>query len=126
MSDATTPMPDSAPTSSMPSASNDTVLAAVATIPLIGLIIYYAMPDAGDLVKFYAKQSIGLLILSIAVSIVSFVVGLIPFLGWVISFFISLLGLVVFILWLVLLVNALQGNKYRLPYLADFTDQLIK
>src|SRR5690606_13724959 len=122
--DATTPMPAAQPQPS--GAQNDNVLAAVATIPVVGLIIYFAMSDASDFVKFYAKQSIGLLIVWIGISIVSFVIGFIPFLGWIISFFLGLLSLALIIVWLVLLINALQGNRFRLPVLADFTDQLIK
>lgn len=125
MSDATSPMPAAqpAPTSS---AQNDNVMAAVATIPVVGLIIYFAMADASEFVKFYAKQSIGLLIIGIALSVVGFVVGFIPFLGWIISLLLGLLNLGIFIAWLVLLINALQGNRFRLPVVADMTDQLIK
>ncbi len=121
MSDASTP----APVSSAP--SNDNVMAAVATIPLVGLIIYFAMKDSSEFVRFYAKQSIGLLILEIVVWIVTAVIGVIPFLGWVIG---PILGMVanlgILAIWLILLINALQGKKYRLPLLADALDQYIK
>jgi len=119
-------MSDASPMPASTSASNDNVMAAVATLPLIGLIIYFAMPTASDFVKFYAKQSIGLLVAWIVLGIIGFVVGLIPFLGWIISFFVSLLSLALVILWLVLLINALQGNRFRLPVVADMVDQLIK
>ena len=122
MYDATSPMPAAQPAS----AQNDNVMAAVATIPLVGLIIYFAMSDASDFVKFYAKQSIGLLLIGIIITIVSFVIGFIPFLGWIISLLLGILNLGLFIAWLVLLINALQGNRFRLPVVADLTDQLIK
>jgi len=119
MSDATT-------STQAPSVDNDKVMAAVATIPLVGLIIYFAMKDASEFVKFYAKQSIGLLIISVVITVISIVVGFIPYIGWLISCVISLLSFGLFIVWLVLLINALQGNKFRLPVVADLVDQFIK
>lgn len=122
MSDANTQ-----PVAPAPSAqSNDNVMAAVATIPLVGLIIYFAMQDASDLVKFYAKQSIGLLLVSIVVSVINFVVLFIPYIGGLLSCVTSLLSLGVFALWLILAINAFQGKKFRLPVVADLVDQFIK
>lgn len=118
MSDATTPAPAAT--------SNDNVMAAVATIPLVGLIIYFAMKDSSDLVKFYAKQSIGLLILSIAFSVVSFVAVFIPYVGGLLSCVLSLASLAVFVLWLVMLINALQGKKFRTPGMSDMLDNMFK
>ncbi len=115
-----------ATTSQAPSMDNDKVMAAVATIPLVGLIMYFAMKDASDLVKFYAKQSIGLLVVSIAISIISFILAFVPFLNLITSCLSLILALALMGIWLVLLINALQGNKYRLPVLADLVDQYIK
>ena len=121
MSDASTqPAVSSAP-------SNDNVMAAVATIPLVGLIIYYGMKDASEFVKFYAKQSIGLLVLEIAVWIVTMVIGVIPFVGWVVGPILGMVAnLALVVVWVMLLINALQGKKYRLPLVADAVDQYIK
>jgi uncharacterized membrane protein len=107
------------------SQDNDKVMAAVATIPLVGLIMYYGMKDLSPLAKFYAKQSIGLLIVSILVSVVSLVLGFIPFLG-IITCFSPLLSLALLVAWIILVVKALQGEEYRLPVLADMVDQLVK
>jgi uncharacterized membrane protein len=116
-------------------ASNDTVMAAVATIPVVGLIIYFAMKDAGDLVKFYAKQSIGLLLVSIALTVLSIilgiVIGMLPYemalgLGIVTSCASLIVSFVPFILWIILLINALQGKKFRTPVMSDMLDQILK
>jgi len=98
--------------------SDDKVLAAVATIPLVGLIIYYAMPDASDMVKHYAKQSNALLAINLITMVLSFTIILA-----VISLPLSLLA---FILWVVLLVKALQGEKYTLPVVGEYFDKLLK
>lgn len=102
------------------SAGDDKVLAAVATIPLVGLIIFYAMPDASDMVKHYAKQSNAVL----AANIVNMVVGLIPVLGWMVAL---ILPFVTFVMWILLFIKALQGEeKYMLPVVGEYFDKLLK
>ncbi|HRN86845.1 MAG TPA: hypothetical protein PK863_06000 [Candidatus Dojkabacteria bacterium] len=98
--------------------SDDKVLAAVATIPLVGLIIYYAMPDASDMVKHYAKQSNALL----AINLITMVLGF-TFILAILSLPLSLLA---FVLWVLLLVKALQGEKYTLPVVGEYFDKLLK
>lgn len=108
--------------------TDDNVLAAVATIPVVGLIIYFAMPEASEFVKHYAKQSVVILALSIIESIL-WVVGTIlttVFIGVFILCIAGIVGLVVFALWVFLLINALQGKKYSIPVLSDMVDQVIK
>jgi uncharacterized membrane protein len=102
------------------SKQDDTMLAALATLPLVGLIIYFAMADASAYVKNYAKQSMGLL----AIWLVAVVLGFIPILGWILSCVLGIVGLVA---WLMLLINALQGNQtFKLPVLGDLVDGILK
>ncbi len=101
------------------SAGDDKILAAVATIPLVGLIIYYAMPDASDMVKHYAKQSNAVL----AVNLVSMLLGVTIFLA-ILSPFVSLLG---FVMWVLLFIKALQGeDKYTLPVIGEYFNNFLK
>jgi len=94
------------------SVSDDKVLAAVATIPLVGLIIFYAMPDASAVVKHYAKQS--------NVILLSNIIGMVPFLGWIV-------WLVGFVMWILLFVKALQGDeKFMVPVVGEYFDKLLK
>jgi len=99
---------------------DETLMAALATLPLVGLVIYFAMSDASAFVKNYAKQSVGLL----GLWVVAVALGFIPFLGWILSCVIGIVGLVA---WLMLLINALQGNQsYKLPVLGEQMDKLLK
>jgi uncharacterized membrane protein len=94
------------------SVSDDKVLAAVATIPLVGLIIFYAMPDATAVVKHYAKQSNVILLANI--------IGMVPVLGWIV-------WLVGFVMWILLFVKALQGDeKFMVPVVGEYFDKLLK
>lgn len=102
------------------SVSDDKVLAAVATIPLVGLIIYYAMPDASAMVKNYAKQSNAVL----AANLLIMVIGVVPVLGWALA---PLLSIVPLIMWVILFIKALQGDeKYLLPVVGEYFDKLLK
>lgn len=104
-------------------ANNDTVMAAIATVPLIGLIMYFAMSDSSDFVKHYAKQGTGLFVIAIVITVLSFVLAFIPFIGWCASF---LLWIGMFVAWLMLVINALQGKKYSLPVVTDLVNSVLK
>jgi uncharacterized membrane protein len=95
--------------------NNDNVMAAVASLPLVGLIMFYAMPDASAMVKNYAKQSNVLLAVHILGVVLTFVV-----IG-------PLFTCVALILQIILIVKALQGDaSYKLPLVGEFFDGLMK
>ena len=103
--------------------SNDKVLAAVATIPVVGLIMFYAMKDASPIVKHYAKQSNAVLALEV-VSMIVGVVGSIIIVGACVGFLISI---VAFVAWIMLLIKALNNDeKYVLPVVGEYFDKLLK
>lgn len=103
--------------------SDDKILAAVATMPIIGLILFYAMPNASPIVKNYAKQSNALLAFNILVFIVSIILGFIPFVQCIVPLF----GLLPFVAWILLLIKALNNvPDYKLPVIGDFFDKLLK
>jgi uncharacterized membrane protein len=105
------------------SASDDKVMAAVATIPLVGLILFYAMKDASPMVKNYAKQSNYLLALNVVVFVLSMILAFIPVLGCISP----ILYLVPLAAWILLLVKALQEvPDYKLPVLGEWFDKLLK
>ncbi len=105
--------------------SDDKVMAAVATLPLVGLIIYYAMPDASAIVKHYAKQSNAVLALSVVSFIISMILSfIIPVIGSCIGFVISIVPTVA---WIMLLIKALNNvADYKLPVVGEYFDKLIK
>ncbi len=120
-------MSDAAQQPSVPVTNNDNVMAAVATIPLVGLIIYFAMKDSSDLVKFYAKQATGLTLVYAILFVVQIFVSIIPLgLGAILGCGLWIVEIVLFVVWLVMFIYAFQGKKYRVPVLADAVDQLLK
>lgn len=102
------------------SQSNDKVMAVVASIPVVGLIMFFAMKDASPLVKNYAKQSNAVLALEVISTIIS---AILPFIGWVVGF---VLGTIALIAWIMLAVNAYGEKMYKLPVIGNFFDGLLK
>ncbi len=95
--------------------SNDKLLAIVATFPLVGLIMFYAMKDASPIVKHYAKQSNALFALYLLASVLTTVV-------------IGCLFYPVAVVFQVLLIikAANMEPDYKLPVIGEFFDGLMK
>lgn len=97
---------------SQSSASNDKVMAALSAIPLVGIIVFFAMKDASPYVKNYARQGGVLFIFSLLAIIppVALCVGPIELVAVVI-----------------LLIKALQGDEtFELPVVGDLGKQIFK
>ncbi len=86
-------------------------------------LIFLLIEQENKFVRFHAVQSIvtfgSITIVSIALSII----GLIPYLGVVFDIANWILGLLAFVLWIVLMVKAVQGTKYKLPWAGDFAEK---
>jgi uncharacterized membrane protein len=67
-------------------------------------------------IRFHAWQSIFLGIAWIAISII----GIIPILGWLI-FGVGML--VLFVAWIIVLLKALKGERYKLPFIGDLAEK---
>lgn len=110
-------------TSTPKSESNDKVMAALATLPLVGLIMFYAMKDASPMVKHYAKQSNALLAIQVVAMVVTIVLGTV-IIGACLGPIISLVG---FAGWVLLLIKALNEDpNYVLPVIGEYFDKMLK
>lgn len=72
-------------------------------------------------VKFHVKQSILVLIASIAVSVIG---GIIPIIGWFLI--VPLGGIACFVLWVIGIINAANGEKKELPVIGKYAEQFLK
>lgn len=85
-------------------------------------VIFLLVEKKSAFVRFHAMQSTiffgGILIINIVLSYVY-----IPVLGGLAS---MVVGLVALIGWIVLIVKALQGEKYKLPYIGDLAEEQLK
>jgi uncharacterized membrane protein len=79
-------------------------------------------------VRFHSIQSLLLwvaaILIAIALKLGGLLVFMIPVVGPLVLVLISVfLGLAAFVVWLVLVVKALQGERFKLPALGDFAEQ---
>jgi uncharacterized membrane protein len=95
--------------------NNAGALAYVTIIPAI-IFLVAAPYNTNPYIKFHAWQNIFLCIAWIAIS----VIGVIPILGWLI-FVVGSIALV--IVWVLCLVNALQGKKFKVPFIGDLAEK---
>lgn len=99
--------------------SNSKIIAIVSYITLIGWIIAMLMRnssnDNSNFVVFHLRQSLGLALISVALSVVLGMIGL-----WTLS---QLLSLGVLILAVIGILNANGGNTNPLPFVGKFFDE---
>ncbi len=86
-------------------------------------LVLLLIEEENKFVRFHAVQSIvtfgSITIVSVALSIL----GLIPYLGVVFNIANGIIGVLAFVLWIVLMVKAVQGTKYKLPWVGDFAEK---
>ena len=83
-------------------------------------IIFLVLEKKSKFVRFHAAQS---LITFVGITVLVIFFGLIPFVGWVIAELIDLAG---FILWILLMYKAYKGEKYKLPWVGDYAEKMVK
>jgi len=119
------------PPVSIPVQRNDNLIAAAAYVTIIPAIFFVlAEPfKRNRFVRFHSFQSIFLaaatIVAAIAMRILYSLFALIPGLGYLLAWLTSavvLLGWV--ILWLVLVVKALQGETFRLPWIGNLAEKM--
>ena len=88
---------------------------------IVGFIIALLAWRKDKYTMFYAKQSLVLFIVAIAVSILSTIVGWIPILGTIIS---VVLQIFMFVLWLLSWIYALSGEEKYVPIFGHYADKI--
>ena len=80
-------------------------------------IVFLIIEPTNKFVRFHAFQSI---IVFGAITVVGIILSSIPVVGFIFGPLISAVG---FILWIVLMVLAVQGKKYKLPWAGDLAEK---
>ena len=94
----------------------------VTLIPAIVFLVV-APYNQNPVVRFHAWQSIFYSVACIVVWIALAIVGLIPFLNLVDLILMPLVGLGLLVLWIILLVNAFNGKRFKLPVIGDLAEK---
>jgi len=85
---------------------------------IIGFIIVLLAQKENKFAMYHAKQSLGLFIAAIVLS----VAAMVPFIGW---FLIGPIGmLVIIVLWVIGMINALTGKATALPLIGSYAEKI--
>ena len=111
----------------------ETVAGALAYCTILPAIFFLLVePYSRDrFVRFHSLQCIGLwlaaLVMGAALRLAGFLLFFVPVLGHLAVLLLSLLSMVVtlgfFVTWVVLIVKALQGERFELPVIGEFAEQ---
>lgn len=102
-------------------------LAYVTIIPAIAFLLVEPFKKSG-FIRFHAFQCIFLaiagLVLGIALKLIFLVLFFVPLLGQWMALLISMvISIGCLILWIVLIVKALQGEMFKLPFIGDLAEK---
>jgi len=101
-------------------------IAIVAHLTLIGLIIAFVMHSSNKtkIGAFYLRQSLGLGLTIIALSIVSMIFLFIPFIGWLIGLLCTIAQIAIVVGWVISLIGAINNEEKEVPALGAFYQKI--
>jgi uncharacterized membrane protein len=103
---------------------SDNGAGAIAYLTVIPAIIFLVMPpyNKSSYVRFHSWQSIFLTIAWIVVFVVLAILGRVPFFGLLIFPIMLILDLGMLILWIVVLVKAINGQRFKIPIIGALAE----
>ncbi|MBA2431304.1 MAG: hypothetical protein H0V56_04220 [Chthoniobacterales bacterium] len=132
MPDPVDPIPPSTPPPPLASESGTSstglpsnVAAALACIPLLGGIIFYALEKNDRFVRFYAMQSIifggAWVVFAIIWNVLYSVLAGIPAIGWLFALILWMIwaawSIGAVIVWVITMIKAFTGTRWDIPYI---------
>ena len=123
-------VPSAAAPASIKSSGTDNIFGAMAYVTFIPAVIFLLMErfKRDRFVRFHSFQSIFLvgagIGLVIAMRLVFVLLSLIPWLGYLMAWLaVAVVSIGWVILWMVLLIKALQGEFFKLPWIGDLAER---
>lgn len=103
---------------------SDNGAGALAYVTFIPAIVFLAMPpyNKSSYVRFHSWQSILLAVAWVVLLIALAILVRIPFLGLIVFPLMILIDLGMFILWLVVVLKALNGQRFKLPIIGAMAE----
>jgi uncharacterized membrane protein len=92
-----------------------------------GIIFLYLEPyNQDEYIRFHARQSIGFSVAWFAIAVVFGVfIAVLPHgLGALLNFILTLIDIALAVFWVFLMYKAYNGERYRIPELADIVDSI--
>jgi uncharacterized membrane protein len=113
------------PEEAMQSGLSENAASGLAYVTIIPAIIFLIIEpfNRNRVVRFHCWQSIFMAIAWVVADVVLMILGRLPFIGWITWFFIPLVGLAFLILWIIVLINAFNGKRFKLPIIGDLAEK---
>ena len=86
-------------------------------------LIFLASEKNDEDIRWHAANSTAVFGGATILSVIFSILSRIPWLGILFAILGWLVGIAVFILWIVLMINAGNGSKFRVPVLTDFAEK---
>lgn len=80
-------------------------------------ILFLVIERRSSYVRFHAYQST---VTFLGLVVLQFVCGFVPLIGWIAS---ALLGVASLVVWVLMMVKAIQGERYKLPIVGDLAEE---
>ncbi len=118
-------MTDQIPPTVTQSGLSDSAAGGLAYVTVIPAIVFLIIEPFNKIpyVRFHSWQSIFLAISWIVIEVGLTVLGRVPGLGLLTFFIGPLVGLCFLILWIVVLINAFNGKRFKVPIIGDFAEK---
>jgi uncharacterized membrane protein len=118
-------MTDQNPSTTTQSGLSDSAAGGLAYVTIIPAIVFLLVEpfNKKPFVRFHAWQSIFLAISWLVIEVGLTVLGRVPGLGLLTLFIGPLVGLCFLILWIIVLINAFNGKRFKVPVIGDFAEK---
>jgi uncharacterized membrane protein len=114
-------VPSVPPQAAAESGLSDNVAGALAYITILPAILFLILADYNKrpFVRFHAFQCIGMAVCAFALG----VIAIIPILGWIIA----IVGdLTLLVCWIMCIIKAYGGEKWKVPIIGNFVENMAK
>jgi uncharacterized membrane protein len=118
-------MPDQIPTTATQAGLSENAASGLAYVTIIPAIVFLIVEpyNRNRTIRFHSWQSIFLAVAWVAVNIALRIILHMPFFGWATIFMWPLVGLAFFILWIVVLIQAFNGKRFKIPVVGDLAEK---
>ncbi|MEX2600857.1 MAG: hypothetical protein WD355_04370 [Balneolaceae bacterium] len=93
---------------------------------IISLLLHSNNRTKSKLATVHLRQSLGLYLLGLVVSIIQSVIVVIPFIGWIAGIGLAIIYPVLFIFWIIGLIRAISGDATVLPAIGEPIQDLLR
>jgi uncharacterized membrane protein len=86
-------------------------------------LIFLGVEKEDENIRWHAANSLAVFGAATLAGVVLKILGRIPFIGILFAIISWILGVATFVAWLILMINAGNGSRFRVPFLTDFGEK---